>query len=116
MTQAERVALGDNLVACIDDYQNSLADDRRPEVTGMKEVLASMRVVSDNWRKGRGRGWIYSHCDSAADIQRRFDQANQQYANLVQLNKRYESDRFARGGAGREWGDVVGAVIVRGDG
>ena len=45
MTQAERMALGDNLVACIDDYQNSLADDRRPEVTGMKEVLASMRVV-----------------------------------------------------------------------
>jgi hypothetical protein len=93
----ERIALGDNLVGSIDDYQRSITDDRRPEVSGMKNVMSSMRVVADNWRKGVRSGMSLPELRaSAADIRRRFDQANQQYANLVQMNKRYESDRFSR--------------------
>ena len=97
MTQAERIALGDNLVACIDAYANSIKDDTGPELKGMRDVLAAMRVSAENWRKNARAGTgIEKMRVGAGDLQARFVDANRQYAALVKINKRYESDFFAK--------------------
>jgi hypothetical protein len=93
----EAVQAGDQLVAALDRYLQSINRYNDPQVNSMKSIISQFRGAAEQWRSGaRAGGARQTLQDSSQDLLNRFNAANQLYAQMVAINPRWKSDNFGR--------------------
>lgn len=93
----EAVQAGDQLVAALDRYLQSINRYNDPQVNQMKTIISQFRHAAEQWRSGaRAAGARQTLQASSHDLLNRFNAANQLYAQMVAANPRWKSDNFAR--------------------
>jgi hypothetical protein len=91
------VQAGDNLVASIDQYLQSVASFNNPDLTQMWQILGTMRGSADQFRTAARSGQSGAMLRGAAqDLLARFNAANNVYARLTQTNRGFTSELFQR--------------------